>query len=156
MPGATEEMLDAIGPQYEAVRSVKGQVVMVNLDGLTPTDRKFYEVNYMQTPLGKEEDYVKLEKEVYKPIHKERMATGDITGWGLYAVVYPYSDSRGFNFVTANAFNNWEKMLTSDYAAAFKKAHPKGDLAKVNAQTGAARTMHKTETWRLITRVDGK
>lgn len=156
MPGATQDMLDAIGPQYNAVRKIVGQVVLVNLDGLQATDRKFYEVNYMQTPPGKEDAYVKLEKEIYKPLHKERMANGDITGWGLYSVVYPYSDSRGFNFVTANAFNNWEKMLTSDYSAAFKKAHPKGDMAKVSAETGAARKMSKTETWRLITRVEGK
>jgi hypothetical protein len=156
MPGATQDMLEAIGPQYNAVRKVVGQVMLVNLDGLTPTDRKFYEINYMQVPAGKEAEYVALEKDVYKPLHKERMAKGEITGWGLYSVAYPYSDMRGFNYVTANAFNDWEKMLTSDYGAAYKKVFPKGDMAKVSAQTGAARKMYKTETWRLITRVDGK
>jgi hypothetical protein len=156
MPGATQDMLDDIGPKYNAVRTILGSMILVNLDGLQATDRKFYEVNYMQVPAGKEAEYVALEKDIYKPLHKERMAKGEITGWGLYAVAYPYSDMRGFNYVTANAFNDWEKMLTSDYAAAYKKVFPKGDMAKVNAQTGAARKMYKTETWRLITRVEGK
>jgi hypothetical protein len=156
MPGATQDMIDDIGPKYNAIRTILGSMILVNVDGLAATDRKFYEVNYMQVPSGKEAEYVTLEKDVYKPLHKERMAKGEITGWGLYSVVYPYSDMRGFNYVTANAFNDWEKMLTSDYGATYKKVFPKGDLAKVSAQTNAARKMYKTETWRLITRVEGK
>jgi hypothetical protein len=156
MPGTPEDMINSLPDRYNAVRTILGSMVLVNLDGLQATDRKYYEINYMQVPAGKEAEYVALEKDTYKPLHKERMAKGEITGWGLYAVVYPYSDMRGFNYVTANAFNDWEKMLTSDYGATYKKVFPKGDLAKVNAQTGAARKMYKTETWRLITRVDGK
>ncbi len=152
MPGASDKAIQETLDKYGQVRVIESQLITQMIDGL-PNDgsAKYYEINYMKVPDGKGAEYVALEKDIYKPLHKERVTKGEITTWSLWGAPYPYSDSRPYNYVTANGFSNWDKMMNSDYGDTYKKVFPKGDMAKVNAQTGAARKMVKTEIWRLET-----
>jgi hypothetical protein len=150
MPGASDKAIQETLDKYGQVRVIESTLITQNLDGL-PNDgsAKYYEINYMKVPDGKDAEYIALEKDVYKPVHKERVARGEITTWSLWGTPYPYSDARPYNYVTANGFSNWDKMMNSNYTEAYKKVFPKGDMAKVSAQTGAARKMVKTEVWKL-------
>lgn len=155
MPGATDKMIKDVLDTYGQIRVIKGGVILQMQDYITPTvPRKLLEVNYMKVPAGKDAEYLKLEKEIYKPLHQERIKNGEITGWGCYAVVYPWSDSRPYNYITTNGFNDWDKMMSTNYANTYKKVFPKGDMTKLGAQTTAARSMYKTEVWNMIQRVD--
>lgn len=71
-------------------------------------------------------------------------------------MVYPNSEKRDYDFITANGLNNWDKFVNSDYAAAYKKAFPAGDINKQSAQVPAMRTMVKTEVWKRELHIDGK
>jgi hypothetical protein len=157
MPGATDKMIQENLDKYGQVRVIQSTLITQMLDGL-PNDgsAKYYEINYMKVPDGKDAEYVALEKDTYKPLHKERVAKGEITTWSLWGTPFPYSDARPYNYVTANGFSDWDKMMSSNYGETYKKVFPKGDMAKVNAQTGAARKMVKTEVWKLENRTTAK
>jgi hypothetical protein len=152
MPGATNKAIQETLDKYGQIRVIQSHLITQMLDGL-PNDgsAKYYEINYMKVPDGKEAEYVALEKDTYKPMHKERVAKGEITTWSLWGTPFPYSDMRPFNYVTANGFTNWDKMMNSSYSDTYKKVFPKGDMAKLGAQTTAARKMVKTEVWELET-----
>lgn len=155
MPGATDQMITDVLDTYGKVRVIKNGVILQTMDNIPSTGtRKTVEINYMKVPTGKEAEYLKLEQEIYKPLHQERIKNGEITGWGVHAVVYPWSDSRPYNYITSNAFSDWDKMMSSNYTNTYKKVFPKGDMAKLNAQTAAARSMYKTEVWNQVIRVD--
>jgi hypothetical protein len=150
MPGLSDNAIQETLDKYGEVRVIQSALITQMIDGL-PNDgsAKYYEINYMKVPDGKDAEYVALERDIYKPLHKERVAKGEITTWSLWGTPYPYSDARPYNYVTANGFSNWDKMFSSNYGETYKKVFPKGDMAKVNAQTGAARKMVKTEVWKL-------
>jgi hypothetical protein len=155
MPGTPDKMMTDVLATYGEVRQIKNGVILKLQDFIPSTaTRKTLEVNYMKVPAGKDADYLKLEKEIFKPLHQERVNNGQITSWGCYAVMYPWSDSRPYNYITTNGFNDWDKMMSTDYAATYKKVFPKGDMTKLGAQTSAARSMYKTEVWSFVTRVD--
>lgn len=149
MPGANESMIDAALAQYGEIRVNGKSEIFQLVDGLNTTNSgKFFEISYMKTELGKEEEYVKLEKEQFMPIHRERVKDGYISDWALWSYYYPYSDVRPYNYVTVNVFNNIDKMVSFNYTEAMKRIFPKADISKMTAGMRSARTMVKTEIWK--------
>lgn len=93
----------------------------------------FFIVETMKTMPGKDADYVKTEREVWKKLHQERIKRGLIGSWSLYAVRYPAGTDAAYDFVTVTRvdgmkklenpwgtmFDDAEKMLTkAEYTAA--------------------------------------
>jgi len=150
-PEMSDNAIADMVSQLTQMRVMVGNETLLRMDELASTQpggSKYYEINYMKAAVGKESDYEKLESGTFKPVHKERQAVGDINGWAMWKVAYPYSDARPYNYVTVNSFSDMDKMVTSDYNAAYKKAFPKGDMTKLAPQMTAARSMQKTEVWR--------
>ena len=150
-PEMSDNAIADMVSQLTQMRVMVGNETLLRMDELASTQpggSKYYEINYMKAAVGKESDYEKLESGTFKPVHKERQAVGDINGWAMWKVAYPYSDTRPYNYVTVNSFSDMDKMVASDYTAAYKKAFPKGDMTKLTPQMTAARSMQKTEVWR--------
>jgi hypothetical protein len=147
MPGASDKAIQETLDKYGEVRVIESQLITQFIDGL-PNDgsAKYYEINYMKVPDGKNAEYIALEKDIYKPLHLERVTKGEINTWSLWGTPYPYSEARPYNFVTANGFSSWDKMMSTNYTETYKKVFPKGDMAKVNAQTGAAARWSKQKS----------
>ena len=156
MPAMDDHTLELTQSEIPSIRVVYKQEVCKLLDILNGDGTKFYEINYMRAAPGKANDYVSMEKNIFKPVHAERKAKGEMTAWGFWQVVYPNSEKRDYDFITANGLNNWDKFVNSDYAAAYKKAFPAGDINKLSAQVSATRTMVKTEVWKRELYIDGK
>lgn len=150
-PDMSDNAIADMISQLNQMRVMVGNETLLRMDelaSLQPGGSKYYEINYMKAAPGKESEYEKIESGTFKPVHKERQAVGDINGWAMWKVAYPYSDARPYNYVTVNSFSDMDKMVASDYTAAYKKAFPKGDMTKLAPQMTAARTMQKTEVWR--------
>lgn len=62
-------------------------------------------VDLMKVKPGDDAKYIALEKNVWKPLHQERINKGLITGWILYKVLYTGS-SDTYNYVTITFFDN--------------------------------------------------
>ena len=69
-PGIDEAILTSLASKYTALRVPVKTEIWKNVDGISG-DQKYVEINFMKTLPGKEEEYVRQEKEVYKPIHQE-------------------------------------------------------------------------------------
>ncbi|MBI2731077.1 MAG: hypothetical protein HYX40_10050 [Sphingobacteriales bacterium] len=155
-PDLGENALDNILESFGQVRTLVKREIYTFIDGLNMSGppSKFVQVDFMKPTAGKEAEYVKLEKDIFKPIHAEFEKAGNKDDWGLYQKQMPYSDNDTYNYITANFFKNIDQMMTGDYSAAFKKVFPAMDMNKVWAQTNAARKIVKSELWRLGVYVD--
>ena len=103
-------------------------------------------MNFMKATPGKENEYVRQEKEIYKPIHQEFINNGNRTGWGFSQLIVPVAEASKYNYVTSNAFADWDKsysLTIEDYHKTYDKLFPK------TTSPESARKIVKTEVWKL-------
>lgn len=146
MPGIDEKTLTAITKNFTSLRTPVKTEIYRALDGITSGFQPYYEMNFMKATPGKENEYVRQEKEIYKSIHQEFINKGNRTGWGLSQLVVPVADGSKYNFVTSNAFTDWDKSYSitlDDYYKTYEKLFPKAPMP------ASARTAVKTEVWKL-------
>jgi hypothetical protein len=149
-PDYSDAFIDLIQAQYREVRTlVKKEIftVLAEIDATAPPT-KYYTVDYMKTAPNKAEDYVKLEKELWMPIHKERIKMGVLTDWLLLQKDMPYSASDAYDYETVNFFNNISFLQDAKYTEAIKKAFPNTDVAKSLDSTNTSRTIVSEELWK--------
>lgn len=148
-PGVDSATLSSIANMYGALRvPVKSEIykfmdAVYNANQNSPS---FVEVNFMKTLSGKENEYVRQEKEIYKPIHQEFINNGKRSGWFLSQLVVPLAEGSKYNYVTSNFFNDWDKsysITVDEYGKIYNKLFPKTTFPE------SARTMVKTEVWKL-------
>jgi hypothetical protein len=146
MPGIDEKTLTAITKSFTSIRTPIKTEIYRALDGITNGFQPYYEMNFMKATPGKENEYVRQEKEIYKPIHQEFIKNGNRTGWGFSQLIVPVADASKYNYVTSNAFTDWDKAYSvtlDDYYKIYDKLFPKTTIP------ASARTAVKTEVWKL-------
>jgi L-rhamnose mutarotase len=108
-------------------------------------------LDYMKVPPGKEAEYVRLEREVWKPVHQERIKNKRMVAWELYAVRYTADTQRQYDYVTVNVY---ESLAATDddtgLEAMFRRVHAGKDASRLLTQTGEARQVARAEVWRLL------
>ncbi|MBX2891658.1 MAG: hypothetical protein KF734_12060 [Saprospiraceae bacterium] len=123
--------------------------VFKNAPGTVPPP-KFWFYNYMDVPDGKWDDYVKMEKEIARPVHLEQCLNGHRAGWGLYSLVFPSGSEMKYEAVTIDFFDKWGDVVADDFAAIFKKVHPTKKMEDVSKTIEASRKLARTEVWVLL------
>lgn len=73
------------------------------------TPPRYVQIDYMKVEPGRGQQYVKLEQDIFKPIHQDRISKGTIESWAVYAVRYPAGTNREYDFVTATVFPNLQQ-----------------------------------------------
>lgn len=117
---------------------------------LAQSERAVYlQVDYMKVPPGGEDEYVAMEREIWKPIHQERMRRGLLTNWSLYDISFTTPDAP-YSYVTINVFDSFERLETEPSETIIAAAHPDGDLDEMTERTMAAREIIHTEVWQLV------
>jgi len=155
-PGTTNKMVDSIFAQYGQARTVVKREIYTGVSQLNmdaPTT-KYVTLAFMKPTPGKEADYVKMEKEVWLPIHKARMELGVIKDWGLYEKILPYDTRSDFNYVTTEFYDDLNSVVNSKYIEAFSKAWPGQDANKIGQNAEDLRKMVRSEIWKVIDYVD--
>src|SRR6185295_2351325 len=114
-----------------------------------PQRPSVYLVNFMKANPAKVEEYLKLERETWKPVHQERIRAGQMRSWALYGVQYPYGTSLGYDFVTIDTYASLADA-ERDISALFAKVHPSTPLADIGSRTEAARSLVRGEVWSRI------
>jgi len=155
IPGMTDDMVKGVNEQYNGIRTIVKKEIYNTTDWIDITSSpKYIELDYMKPADGKYSDYIKAERETWKPVHKERMKLGALSGWDLNEKIMPASDKEPFDVVTANFYDSLPMMLDAKYAQAFKTVWPKMDINKVGTDIGALRTMVKSELLKIMLVVD--
>jgi len=107
-------------------------------------------VDFMKVKPGNEAKYVDMEKNVWKPMHQERIKKGLITGWILYRVLYTGS-SDPYNYVTITFVDNTANLEDTWAGIDPNKILVGKDVDKLYQETLESRDLVKSN---LIVRVD--
>ena len=114
----------------------------------------YMQVEFMKVPEGKEENWLKLERESWKPMHALRIKEGLIQSWATIAQTLPGDESNGPVFATVTTFRGWPDQTKTDWQGLLQKANPKADANALMQQTGAARKIVRTEIWQVLEQTD--
>ena len=110
----------------------------------------FVVLDYMKVAPGKDAEYVRLEQQVFKPLHQQRVKNKEMVGWRLYEVPFTADTHREYDYVTANIYDNMAAADGAGLMAVFGRMHPGKDGTNLIAQTGAARQTVRSEIWQLV------
>ena len=88
------------------------------------------EVGCMKIDPLKEEEYLKMEHDLWRPVHQERIKQGHMRSWTLYAVRFPSGSQRECDYRTVNVYSSLADMDRS-IEDVFKKVHPSVPIAEL-------------------------
>ena len=115
---------------------------------------RYLRVGYMKVKPGNQQEYLRLEQDVWKPIHEHLVKNGKKKSWFLYGVRSPGGTNQEYNFVTLNVFDTWQDLETPGYPTAVREVHPDKKPEDIGDRTRAARDQVRTEIWALMERVE--
>jgi hypothetical protein len=110
----------------------------------------FMLVEFMKVAEGKEAEWIKLERETWKPMHDLRVKSGGIQSWAAISQWMPGDESHGATYATVTTFRGWPDPTATNYETLFKQAHPQGDIDAVMSQTQSARSIVRSEIWQVL------
>ncbi len=110
--------------------------------------------NYFKQPEGKTQaDHIKMETDIWKPVHAARVKDGVMKGWILLNLNMPFGSSQPFDMATIDVYTDMKQMLAPWFDAYFKKVHPGKDVNDLVKQTNAATDLVKGEIRMIIDRL---
>ncbi len=120
-------------------------------------DRKYSYVmlEYIKATPGKTPDYVRLELDVWKLVHQDRVKNGKIASWKLYGVRYPNGDGREYDFVAVTEFPDFAAMENPYGGTDRKKVLGDQKYAQLMGMTGPARKIVREDLLRLAESTEG-
>ncbi len=112
---------------------------------------QFVHATFVKIDQGKDEEYLALEQEVWKPANELMIKNGIQSTYSVYRQLYPGGYSNDYNYVTISGFadlrkvsqeppEGWEEVLINIGK----------DPAKILSKTAALRQQVKLELWELI------
>jgi hypothetical protein len=106
-------------------------------------------VNYMKTSTI--DDWLKFEKEVWKPIAEQMVKDGVQSGWSLNLRVLGLQSDLPWQGVTVDVYPSWDAVFKDDpqFNDRVKKVHPDKDLNAMFYQLGKTRTMVRSELYAI-------
>ena len=114
----------------------------------------FMVVEFMKVPEGREDAWLKLEREAWKPTHALRVKEGLIQSWSVIAQTMPGDESNGPVYATVTTFRGWPDPTKTDWVGMLQKANPRGNGVELMNQTGAARKIVRSEVWQVLEQTD--
>lgn len=135
----------------EEVYSVVERVVNDN-----PKSWKVAVYNYFSSPQGKTVgDHIKMETDIWKPVHAQRVKDGKMQGWLLMVLELPFGASLPYNSMTVDLYSSMNKYLGANTMASdFTKVHAGQDANDLFKQTGDAATLTRGEVRYIIDQLD--
>jgi hypothetical protein len=117
---------------------------------------KYIEVDFMKVDPGKDAEYLKLEQQMWKPIHQERVKEGKLRSWYLFALQFPFGTDEKYDYVTVNTFDQFAQLENPylGFAEAVRKVHPSMKMDDLSNTTYKARRLVRSEIWAVIDHTD--
>jgi hypothetical protein len=116
---------------------------------------RYVTIDYMKPLPGKAADYVKMERELWKPIHQDMVNRGRITSWKLYIVSWPNGEDQEYDYVTMMEYASFAHMESPYVAAEMEKVLGPAKYAELGSITTAARKLRRGDTLMLLAATDG-
>jgi hypothetical protein len=114
-------------------------------------------VDFMKVAPERAAEYLRLEREVWMPLHREMIRRGQKRSWTLYGVQFPNGTGNEYGFVTINVYDSLS-ALDGPSDAAFRdivaKALPRTSIDSMISRTLAGRQLVRGEVWRRLEHVE--
>jgi hypothetical protein len=141
-----------------ALSFLAGTLVPTALTQSKPSSQ-YVSVNYMKVDPGRENQYVQMEREVWKPIHQQRVKDGKMKAWSLYEVRFPGGDNREYGYLTVETYDSIQDVEGSYGDSAYftsllKKVHPDKTVTTLEVQAINNRRLVRSEVLKLVDRTD--
>ena len=111
--------------------------------------KRYLQVQYMKPNPGKGLAYRRLERELWKPVHEERVKRGLIRSWGLYGVHLP-GQTVDYQYVILTEFPNFSSLEDAQYPEIFAEVQGMTDYEDILRQTNETRTRIRQDIWVLV------
>lgn len=108
-----------------------------------------YVIGFMKVDPEKVQEYLRVERDIWKPVHQERIRTGRMKSWMLYRVRFPYGTANEYDFVTVNEYPSFEDEQ-HPIAEVFAKVHPSVPFEQIIGRTFGARRNIRGEVWQRL------
>jgi hypothetical protein len=155
-PKLTQKQRDDIMRKYPDSRTIVKEEIYTVLSSTgengppTKSPTKYVQVDYMTPVAGKESDYIKMERDTFKPVHLQRMKLGALEGWVFLQKILPGDTNDPAPFVTVNFYNDFSGMMNGKYDEAVKAAYPGSDADKLFENIGASKKGQRIQVWKLL------
>lgn len=107
-------------------------------------------VTTQKVKAGNTEEYEKMMKENWKPVHQLRKQNGKITNWALYRVHFAGSEEE-YNYVSISYYESFIKTEPNDnYTELMKAANPKADVPAIMEKTRDLRSIQRQAIYNRI------
>jgi hypothetical protein len=116
----------------------------------SPQPFRYAVLDFMKVREGMLDEYLKVEREDWKPLHEVLTREGNRVGWALWDYVVPGGTGSTHDFVTTMMFGDYASIKAANDAEAYQRAHPTGDLAASVARTRRSRDVVRTEIWEVV------
>ena len=104
------------------------------------------EVAYMKVDPTKDAEYLKMEHDIWRPMHQERIKQGHMRSWTVYGVRYPNGTKSEYDYAVVNTYNSLADV-DRPLADIASKIHPNIPIAELARRTYAARDLVRGELW---------
>ena len=131
----------------DAVATLVSSTMMVNQVSIGKANKGGYlAVNYMKT--ANVNEWLKLEKELWKPLAEQMVKDGVAGGWSLN-IRADSNTALPWQGVTVDVYPSWDALYKDDpqFTDRIKKVHPDKDVNAMFDQFNKARTLIKTDLY---------
>jgi len=110
-------------------------------------------LTFMKVDQGNDDEYLKIEREIWKPVNEFKIKKGIQSTYSVYRQLYPGGYANAYNYATIRGFadllkvsqkppQGWEELLIS--------VHPDQDPSRILNNTFALRKQVKLELWEIL------
>jgi hypothetical protein len=114
-----------------------------------PPDGQLYmKIDYVKAPPGGGSEYIKIEREIWKPIHNERLRLGIISDRRIYKVIAGEPGSR-YDYVITTVFNDFGEIDDYRLDAIISEIYPSDYADGIKRRIDSAREVVRSEIWQI-------
>ena len=112
--------------------------------------------NYFDFPeTGSRAEHLRVEREIWKPVHEARVNDGKMTGWVLLTKRLPNGSAEAYHDATVDLYADMEQFLSQGNPVPyFEKVHAGKDANKLFAETNAACDLIRQEVRMIVDKSD--
>ena len=116
--------------------------------------KRYLQVQFMKVKPGMGAAFRALERDLWKPVHQERVNRGLILSWGLYGVHLPGA-TVNHDFVVLTELPDFASLENSRFPEIFAEVQGMDDYEDILQKTDATRTRVRQDIWVLAEHTTG-
>jgi hypothetical protein len=143
-----KEIKELMDRTLDARKGIRTDVMhrVVNAEITKPTS--YITVYQMKVKPGMDDEYLKMEREIFKPLHEEAIRRGQMSTWSVW-FKWPFEEGD-YQYVAVNGFEDFSQLVNLDYTDLFKTVHPEMNVEELMQKIPEIRRNTEVQVWRLV------